>query len=75
MTATHRDYSRAEVVRLLREREEIEEMQRSYAEWRGQRGEWRRLRWQDRAIIGVVMVAGCACWLGAIWLAARGGLW
>jgi hypothetical protein len=73
MTAIiYRPRSRAEVVRLLREREEIEEMQRSYSDWSG-RGEWRRLRWQDRVLMGVVMTVGAACWLGAIWLAARGG--
>jgi hypothetical protein len=74
MTAIiYRPRSRAEVVALLAEREEIEECRAAYSEWRGQPGEWRRLRWQDRVLMGIVMAVGAACWLGAIWLAARGG--
>jgi hypothetical protein len=73
MTAIiYRPRSRAEVVRLLAEREEIEEMQAAYSEWNSGRS-LAPLRWQDRAVIGAVCMLGCACWLGIIWYAARGG--
>jgi hypothetical protein len=74
MTATHRPYTRAEVVRLLAEREEIEEMQAAYRDWNSGVRE-RPLRWQDRAVIVVITTAGCALWLLEIARIARGVWW
>jgi hypothetical protein len=74
MTATHRDYSRAEVVRLLAEREEIEECRAAYRDWNSGRP-LAPLRWQDRAVIGIVTTAGCALWLLEIARIARGVWW
>jgi hypothetical protein len=74
MTATHRDYTRAEVVRLLTQREEIEEMQAAYDEWNSGARE-RPLRWQDRAVIVVITTAGCVLWLLEIARIARGVWW
>jgi hypothetical protein len=74
MTATHRPYTRAEVVRLLAEREEIEEMREAYRDWNSGRS-LAPLRWQDRVVIGIVTTAGCALWLLEIARIARGVWW
>jgi hypothetical protein len=96
MTAIiYRPRSRAEVVRLLAEREEIEErapivvnngtietsnaigareMQAAYRDWNSGARE-RPLRWQDRAVIGIVTTAGCVLWLLEIARMARGVWW
>ncbi|HEY8291499.1 MAG TPA: hypothetical protein VIG44_03380 [Thermomicrobiales bacterium] len=75
MTAIiYRPRSRAEVVRLLAEREEIEECRAAYSQWNSGARE-RPLRWQDRAVIGIVTTAGCGLWLLEIARIARGVWW
>jgi hypothetical protein len=78
MTAImYRPRTRAEVVRLLAEREEIEEMRTAYAAWDGgaEPVEGEPIRLVDRIIIGLVMAMGCATWLAIIARLARGVWW
>jgi hypothetical protein len=75
MTAIiYRPRSRAEIVALLAQREEIEEMQAAYRDWNSGARE-RPLRWQDRAVIMVITTAGCGLWLLEIARIARGVWW
>jgi hypothetical protein len=75
MTAIiYRPRSRAEVVRLLAEREEIEECRAAYSDWNSGRP-LAPMRWQDRAVIVVITTAGCGLWLLEIARLARGVWW